>query len=163
IARQGIGTVPEAQPLQQLPTPLCCLATRNVRREKWHRCVLRGGQRGQKVVLLKDEANVLEAEMIRAATLELVELLAQYLNGAAGRIEQARDNRQQGSLARATLADEHADLAERHVPVDASQRAHRCRAVAEHLLDLLAAHRVVRSHGVILGTRWPARAARPGG
>jgi hypothetical protein len=147
FARQCIDVVSQAELAQQLAAALRCFATRDVCREQRHGRVLCGGQSRQQVVLLKDEANVLQPECVRAAAGELLQGLAQHFDRTSGRVEQTRDHREQGGLAGAALPDEHADLAERHVPVDTAQRTHRRIAAAEHLLDAVTTHCVVRLHG----------------
>ena len=87
-----------------------------------HGGVFGGGERGQQIELLKDEADVLPAEACLLAVGHLRQVAAHDEALAVGEGEDAGDDRQQRRLAAAAGADQHGHLAGVNVEIGAAER-----------------------------------------
>ena len=110
--------------------------------EQGHGGILRGGERGQQVVLLEDEAEIPPAEEDLFARREGGEVLAEERDAALVRGQQPGDDGDEGGLPAAGRADEEGHLAARGLEVDAAQHLDAGFAVAEGLADPAATYGV---------------------
>src|SRR5262249_7940333 len=106
--------------------------------DQWNGCVLGGGQRRQKIVLLEDEADVATAERDLLGVRHSREWLAARLNFARCRAQDPGDDRDQGRLAAAGRPNQHRQLSGGNLEVDAVQDLNRPVAHAEGLRDAAA-------------------------
>ena len=135
--------VAQAEPRQHLGRLGDRLGPRPAGDHQRDRGVLGRRQGRQQVVLLEHEADVPPAELDLPPAAQRRQVLAEDLDLAGRRVEQAGDDREQRRLAAAGRADEQRHLAEADVQVDAAQGQHRGVAGAELLGDAAAARRPV--------------------
>src|SRR5690625_32000 len=127
--------------------------------------VLAGGQAGDEVVELKDEADVVASVIRQSRFVGVGEVdVAVHDAAAAGRIEAAEDV-EEGGFAAARGAEQHDEFARVEVEIDAPQRVHLdlthivdLREVA-HLKDDVALHHHTRPRALIIAARATARSA----
>ncbi|HMO10421.1 MAG TPA: hypothetical protein PKB06_02695, partial [Actinotalea sp.] len=111
LARQRLQAGFHAQPDEQRPGAVHGLAAPHAGGEQRHRGVLRGREGGQQVVLLEDEAEMPPPEEHLLARGQARGVLAEDLDLAAGAVEQAGDDGDEGRLAAAARADQEGELA----------------------------------------------------
>ena len=101
--------------------------------------LLKGGQCGEEIEALEDEAAMLEPEAVDHTLIERPEIGAEHLDAPRTRPEQAGGSGEQRGLARARWAHDQRQLARAHLECDALQCAHRDVALGELALDRLQA------------------------
>src|SRR5262245_46404504 len=89
-----------------------------------YRGVLRGGQSGQQVVLLKDEAQIPAAKLDLLVRGQQVRLLAEERDFALGGVEQSGNDAQKRGLPAAARADNEGQLAVARFKIDPAQGVH---------------------------------------
>src|SRR5215470_10940891 len=85
-----------------------------------HGRVLRRSQCGQQIELLEDEPQVLAPELHQTVTGQRIHALTEYLYLTTRGVQHAGDDRQQRGLAAPARADQHGQLTQRDVQVDAA-------------------------------------------
>ena len=117
---------------QKFLRPLSCLAPGRAADERWHHHVLQGGEFGQELVELEDEAHVLVAEGGALGVAELHDVYPVDDDAAAVGLVEGSHYLQEGGLACAACADDADDFAPLYVEVDALEHL----KVAEAFLDV---------------------------
>ena len=121
-------------------------------RDQQHRGIAGSVDRGDQIVLLEDEADVLQPEFDQLGIGEIVDIGAEDLHLAQRRPQDAAHDRDERGLARAAFADEESQLARAYVEIDAMQ----------HGDGLLAGHEIAR-HAARADCRLRSAAADGGG
>ncbi len=99
--------------------------------------------RRDEVILLEDEADVIQSEFDQLCVFERIDVRAEDLHLARGRPENAAHDRDQRGFARAAFADEISQLAGEYVEVDAVQDGNRLLACLEVACNAAGADRSV--------------------
>jgi hypothetical protein len=138
--REGFGPVGEPE-LRQEPLRLGQrLLPRLARRQQGHGDVLGGGQRGEEVVLLEEEAQVLTAEQDLLLSPEVVDGRAEHAQVAARAVQETRDDRDERRLSAAAGPNQEAQLPEARVEVDTAEGLDPRLSLAEVLSHSAAGH-----------------------
>src|SRR5215472_16817762 len=104
-ARQRVEAIFQAELDEQFLRARNGLTPLDASGEERHRGVLGGGERGQEIVLLKNEPEVFSAKQDALLGTEAFDVFPEEVDLAAGSVEQAGDHREQRRFSASARAD----------------------------------------------------------
>ena len=123
LVRQLVRLIGDIELLHHRDGPFAGLPAVHTARDQGYGGIAGRVDRGDEIVLLEDETDILQSEADQIVVGQTIDRSAEHLYAALGRPQDAAHDRNQRRLARPALADQIGQLARRDVEIDAVKDA----------------------------------------